>query len=142
MRQPNSVPAWIDIQRVAFLSVVAALSLASASCAFGAAPTPAATPRTITVEIDDYRYLPETLEIAVGTTVVWRNRDGDYHTVTNSPTREVPLKPDKTYDLAIALFNLNLVENGGTAQLTFGRAGTYFYYCLPHNWMRGTVVVR
>lgn len=115
------------------------------SIVVGACAQPASipTPRSPTAEvlIDDYTFTPQMIEVTVGTRVRWVNKDQLTHTVTNSPSAEVPLKPDRTYDLDVARFNLTL-DGGTEAVLDFSARGTYYYYCLPYNWMRGVVVVR
>lgn len=76
--------------------------------------------------ISGFRYLPATLEVAAGTTIVWTNEDDVSHTVTAT---------DRSWDSG-------LIEPGATWRRTFTTPGTYEYFCLPHPRMRGTVVVR
>ena len=71
-------------------------------------------------------YLQPRMQVTVGTTVVWTNNDPLPHTVTAS---------DKS-------FNSGLIQPGKTYSHTFSKAGTFSYYCIPHPFMKGTVVVR
>ena len=64
--------------------------------------------------------------IALGTTVEWKNDDPLAHTVTASDGR----------------FQSPLIEPGQTWRQTFTEAGTYRFFCTPHPFMRGVVVVR
>lgn len=121
---------------------VFALALAASACS-GAAPPPPVTPtiRTALVRIPAYRFDPDRLEIGRGTVVTWQNDDTDHHVIVNSPTPAIAFNRDGTYDLRLARFVLAL-DPGGSASFTFNDAGTYYYYCLVHNTMRGIVVVR
>ena len=63
--------------------------------------------------------------VAVGTTIEWTNSDPLPHTVT---------AVDKS-------FNSGLIQPGRTFRHTFTKAGTFSFYCIPHPFMKGTVVV-
>lgn len=80
------------------------------------------------VTIRNYSFLPGTLTIGRGTTVVWINRDGDAHTITSSSG------PGK--------FQSPGLDTGETFAFTFDEPGTYRYFCSVHPYMRGTVIVR
>jgi plastocyanin len=71
-------------------------------------------------------YEPARIEINAGTTVVWRNNDQVEHTVTAS---------DRSWDSGI-------IRPGATWERTFTRPGTYEFYCTPHPFMKGVVIVR
>lgn len=71
-------------------------------------------------------FVPGRIQITAGTTVVWRNDDQLIHTVTAN---------DKSFDSG-------LLEPGKTYRRTFDKPGQYPYYCLPHPFMKGVVVVR
>jgi amicyanin len=71
-------------------------------------------------------YMQGRLQIEVGTTVVWTNTDPLAHTVT---------AVDKS-------FNSGLVNPGKTYRHTFTKAGTYNYFCMPHPFMKGVIVVK
>jgi amicyanin len=71
-------------------------------------------------------YLQSRLQVAVGTTVEWKNNDPLPHTVTSV---------DKT-------FNSGLINPGKTYSHTFNKPGTYSYFCTPHPFMKGVIVVK
>lgn len=66
------------------------------------------------------------LEVAVGTTIEWKNDDPVAHTVTADD----------------GSFDSGMIEGGQTWRYTFTRAGTYAYHCTPHPFMKATVVVK
>jgi amicyanin len=70
-------------------------------------------------------YLKPRMEVSVGTTVEWTNNDPLPHSVT---------AVDKS-------FNSGLIYPGKTYRHTFTKPGTYDFYCMPHPFMKGTVVV-
>lgn len=100
------------------------------------APTPsAATPRApaaapaalmVRTGMKNINYLRSKLEVVVGTTVEWTNRDPLPHSVT---------AVDRS-------FNSGLIQPGKTYRHTFTKAGTFNFFCMPHPFMKGTIVVR
>jgi plastocyanin len=77
------------------------------------------------VAIEGFAYQPAEVTISVGTTLTWINKDLDVHTVTAQ---------DGTFDSG------NLAR-GDTFSYTFEVTGTYDYYCIPHPYMTGRVIV-
>ncbi len=75
-------------------------------------------------------YLPYSLEIQVGDTVLWSNDDSAAHTVSSG-------SPDGLD----GIFDSNLFMAGTTFEFTFDDAGTYPYFCMVHPWMTGKVIV-
>ena len=76
------------------------------------------------VVIENFKYSPFTMEVNVGDTVEWVNKDSAAHTVTMS--------------------TLNVDENlpqGATFTYTFTEKGTYEYRCRFHAGMKGKVIV-
>ena len=93
-----------------------------------ATPKPAAPKRVASVRkttIKNISYLQPKITVAVGTTIEWTNSDPLPHTVTAN---------DKT-------FNSGLIQPGKTFRHTFTKAGTFDYYCIPHPFMKGVIVV-
>ena len=76
-------------------------------------------------------YLPSSLEIRVGDTVLWSNDDSAAHTVSSG----TPL------DGMDGIFDSSLFMAGNTFEFTFGEAGTYSYFCMVHPWMAGEIIV-
>ena len=66
------------------------------------------------------------VQVKVGKTVTWVNKDTVTHTVTSD---------------ASSLFDSGFMPTGATFQFTFTTAGTYPYYCTVHPFMKGTIVV-
>jgi plastocyanin len=75
-----------------------------------------------------FAFVPATLTVKVGTTVVWLNTTQAPHTSTSDATP--PLWDSDT-----------VAPGGGTFMFTFTRAGTYDYHCNVHPTMHGTIVV-
>jgi plastocyanin len=89
-------------------------------------PVQKSAPRTVNARITSLAYVPSRIEIAVGTTVQWKNNDPLIHTVTaNDGSFKSPQ------------FGLD-----GTYRHTFTKPGTYSYYCILHPNMKATVVVK
>ncbi len=82
------------------------------------------------VEVRTFQYREPAIEVPVGTTVVWSNRDAIEHTVTSGA-------PDSTD----GGFAGRLADSGATFSHTFDRAGTYRYFCDRHHFMRGEIRV-
>ena len=81
-----------------------------------------------TVTIKDFAYSPATLTVKVGTKVTWTNEDSVAHTVTaDQPSSDAPASGN--------------FGKGESYSFTFNKAGTYSYYCMPHPYMKATVVV-
>lgn len=92
---------------------------------------------------------PETVTVAVGGTVEWTNASDVEHTVTAYEER---IPEDAEYfasggfeseEAARSNLSEGLLSPGETYEHTFERAGTYEYYCIPHegSGMVGTVRV-
>lgn len=75
-----------------------------------------------------YRFAPDVIQVASGTTVTWTNHDQFPHTV------QLLTGPDRsTRDLNI----------GQTVSIRFDQAGTYYYRCSLHpSQMHGKIVVQ
>ena len=82
--------------------------------------------KPVSIDICSLRYSKGKVEVEVGTTIVWRNRDPLAHSVTSDS----------------ALFDSGDVEPEASWSHTFLVPGTFFYYCTPHPQMRAAVVVR
>jgi plastocyanin len=91
-----------------------------------ASPRQTAARRPVTVVLRNTTFVPGRVQITAGTTVIWRNDDQLIHTVTAN---------DKSFDSG-------LLQPGKTYSRTFDKPGEYPYYCLPHPFMKGVVVVR
>ena len=97
---------------------------------FGASPNVEASDEpskaNAEVKIDNFRFGPETLTVAVGTTVTWINRDDMPHTVVSTD----------------GVFRSKVRDTGEEFSYTFSKTGTYLYFCSVHPKMTGKVVVQ
>jgi plastocyanin len=87
-------------------------------------------PGDVEVDIRMFGFEDDVVEISVGETVTWTNQDATRHTVTAGVDGE----PSDAFEVAFA-------DRGDTASLTFDEPGEYHYFCAPHQFMTGTVVV-
>ncbi|HKY74805.1 MAG TPA: plastocyanin/azurin family copper-binding protein, partial [Acidimicrobiia bacterium] len=79
-------------------------------------------------DLTNWHFDPAEVTVPAGSTVVWVNKGKEEHTVTSDPgSRE---KFDSGYK-----------KRGASFQWVFSRPGRFSYYCAPHPWMKGTVVV-
>jgi plastocyanin len=78
------------------------------------------------VKIDNFSFGPQTLTVAVGTTVTWTNRDDIPHTVVSTD----------------GVFKPKVRDTDEKFSYTFAKAGSYPYYCSVHPKMTGKVVVQ
>ena len=103
------------------------------------APTPTPTPSptaittpvaTVTVKIveknEKYSFQPGTLNIKVGTQVIWTNTSDASHTVTSD---------------AGAFNTTSPIAKGQTFMFLFTQAGTFKYHCNIHPYMVATITV-
>jgi len=93
--------------------------------------------------LDTLVFEPKTLVVHVGDTVEWHNESLLVHTVTADPKLaarpvDVALPPDA------APFDSGFLAPDATFRHTFQRAGSYRYFCIPHEGanMVATVEVR
>lgn len=77
------------------------------------------------VLIERFVFSPGDLEVPVGATVVWTNRDATRHTVTAEE----------------GAFDSSLLEQDGTFSRLFDEPGVFVYLCSLHPGMKGTVTV-
>lgn len=87
----------------------------------------AAAPQEFQVTVAEFKFDPATLEIHVGDTVTWTNKDSFPHDVTQLP--------------AGSGFSSPQFGKGDSYSFTFDTPGTYNYYCALHPIMLGTVIV-
>jgi len=101
------------------------LCAAALAAALGAPPVqPAGKPHTVTIE--GMKFAPERIEVAVGDTITWINKDFLPHSVT------APAARLESGDLA----------SSQTWKFTPRKKGEIDYICRLHPVMRGVVVVK
>jgi plastocyanin len=108
--------------RIVFVGVVLA------RCAV-VAPTPAIAGQRVVVVMmtDAFRFEPSSVRIAVGETVEWRNASHFSHIVTDDPKLGNAAIPD-----GATPFSSGEIPPGGSYYRMFLRAGSYRYFCIPH----------
>jgi plastocyanin len=87
-------------------------------------------------------FVPKTLTIKVGDTVVWENDSPGVHTVTDN-SAFASAKQDASMPAGTEPFNSGPVEAGQQYSHTFTAHETYKYFCVPHeaDGMVGTIIV-
>jgi len=78
------------------------------------------------VTVKDFSFQPENLQVSVGTTVTWTNRDSATHTASADD----------------GLFDTKSMQPGTSHTFTFERAGTFTYHCNIHPTMTAQIIVR
>jgi len=78
-----------------------------------------------TVTIQNMAFNPSTLNVQVGTTVTWINKDSVTHDVVSDT----------------GLFTSGNLTNGMSYNYTFNQTGSFPYHCAIHPSMTGTIVV-
>jgi plastocyanin len=106
-------------------AMVATPAVATETQAAAATETEAAAAQSVTVDIADFAFSPQVLEIPVGTTVTWTNSDTSQHTATAN---------DGSFDSGI-------LAQGASFSFTFDTPGTFDYICSLHPNMTGQIVV-
>jgi plastocyanin len=96
-------------------------------CALLAAlPIAPAHAAEVTVAIKNFDYSPMELNIAAGTTVVWKNLDGEPHTIASLD----------------GFFRSQALDQNDSFRFTFDKPGTYKYICSIHPKMKATITVK
>ena len=118
---------------MAFLLKRAGCALALLAVFAPAAPPLQAAPAVHTILIDGMRFIPHTVEVQAGDTVVWRNKDPFPHTatVTAAATQSKSGGPASP-----------VIAAGASWRFKATRAGTYPYLCTLHSTMTATLVVK
>jgi plastocyanin len=78
------------------------------------------------ITISNFKFSPARLVISKGTTVRWSNHDPIAHSATADN----------------GAWDTGLIPQGESASHTFKKSGTYNYHCIPHPFMKATVIVQ
>jgi plastocyanin len=89
-------------------------------------PIAAAHAAEVTVTIKNFDYSPMELNIAAGTTVMWKNLDGEPHTIASLD----------------GLFRSQALDQNDSFRFTFEHPGVYEYICSIHPKMKATITVK
>jgi plastocyanin len=80
----------------------------------------------MSVIIKNFDYSPMDLNITAGTTVVWKNLDGEPHTIASVD----------------GMFRSPALDQNDSYSFTFNRAGVFRYICSIHPRMRAMITVK
>jgi plastocyanin len=82
--------------------------------------------------IKNLSFIPDSLNIPVGTAVTWINQDSTAYTVTSKDTVNSKI-----------LFDSGSILPNDTFNFTFNSSGVYHYYCKKHpGLMNGVIIVQ
>ncbi|CAN7512257.1 cupredoxin domain-containing protein [Massilia sp. LjRoot122] len=104
------------------------MSLAAVLLLLAPAMAVRAAPAVHTVVIDGMRFIPETLEVRRGDTVIWRNKDPFPHTATAIASGGGPASPN--------------IAAGESWKFKATKKGRHDYLCTLHRTMKGKLVVK
>lgn len=146
------------------LVIVLLATIVTATVAAHQTPRPRSWQAVVGIQSQDQAiqgmaFLPGTLWVNVGDTVVWTAKGGDIHTVTflkpgqqpppfnqNDPLQVLPqgghVYDGTSYDNSGLMSSMPGVPGGQRYTLSFGVAGDFTYYCLVHPSMIGMIHVR
>ena len=79
-----------------------------------------------TIVMKNFDFSPMVLTVKTGTTVTWKNLDGEPHTVVS---------PD-------GVFRSHALDQGDAFTFKFDKPGTYKYICSIHPRMRAAIIVQ
>ena len=106
------------------INAAAILMLFAAVSASGISAAKADDANTIIIKNFDFK--PMMMTVKAGTTVTWKNTDGEPHTVVS---------PDGT-------FRSHALDQGDTFTFKFDTPGTYKYICSIHPKMMASIIVQ
>lgn len=78
------------------------------------------------VVIKNFMFSPMSLTVKAGTTVTWKNMDGEPHTVVNDA----------------GIFHSAALDQNDTYQFKFDKPGVYNVNCGIHPYMKATITVQ
>ncbi|HEX4157067.1 MAG TPA: cupredoxin family copper-binding protein [Rhizomicrobium sp.] len=109
--------------RRAFVITVSAAALITTAAAGG---PPAFAEAANVVVMKNFDFSPMALTVPAGTTVTWKNLDGEPHTVTS----------------LTGLFRSGGLDQNDTFAFKFTKPGVYQYLCTIHPRMMATITVK
>jgi plastocyanin len=113
-------------KKLIYLSLIVLAGLFAFGCSSNKAKvTPDPTTPAATVSIENFAFSPATVNIKVGESVTWTNKDTAPHTAT----------------ALTGAFDSGSLATSQTFNFKFNTAGTYSYHCLIHSMMATATVV-
>jgi plastocyanin len=125
------------------LMILMAAGLLATGCSASSAPGVNGRASAHAVTIKGIAFGPATLSVAVGTSVMWTNKDNVQHTVTSGkPGKDaIPGVSKGTAAQPSGVFDHPMAPSGGNFTFALDKRGTYPYFCRIHSSMRGVIVV-
>jgi plastocyanin len=94
--------------------------------ALTAEPPSAQAQESSQVIIKNFMFSPMNLTVKAGTTVTWKNLDGEPHVVVNDA----------------GMFRSAALDQNDTYQFKFDKPGVYKVFCSIHPYMKATIAVQ
>ena len=91
--------------------------------------TTATSSQSSSVIIENFEFIKKDITVKKGTTVVWKNLDTAKHNVIFDDVSVGQVEGGK------------LIGKGQELSFTFDKVGSFSYFCGPHTYMKGRVVV-
>lgn len=82
-------------------------------------------PKTVRVEIKNFKFEGDEIRIPAGSIVIWANKDSVRHDATSDTGK----------------FGSELLSKDETFEYTFAEKGVFPYHCTPHPNMKGKIIV-
>jgi plastocyanin len=120
------VPVLLAVSVCAHSEAPSATAPSAATPAATTIATTVAAADATTISIREFMFTPTSMTVAAGTTVQWKNLDGEPHTVRSVDTT----------------FSSNALDQNDSFAFKFDKPGTYKYVCSIHPQMVGTIVVK
>ncbi|WP_434110625.1 cupredoxin domain-containing protein [Paraburkholderia caffeinilytica] len=111
------------IRRVFFL-LFGSAALIAASAGLSVARAQTQTPNAVVIK--NFMFTPMALTVKAGSTVTWKNLDGEPHTVVNDA----------------GMFRSAALDQNDTFQFKFDKPGVYKVFCGIHPNMKETITVQ
>src|SRR5438477_7418527 len=108
-----------NLVRAVFVSALLAASPLQSSCAADA-------PTANSIVMKNFDFSPMSLTIKTGSSVTWKNLDGEPHTVTSVD----------------GLFRSGALDQNDSYTFKFDKPGTYKYLCSIHPRMTAAIIVK
>src|SRR3989441_1760844 len=86
-------------------------------------------------------FWPANITISPGTTVMWFNAGKISHTATACTSGASPSACPILDSSSLPGFDSGFLAPNGSYKFTFTTPGTYYYYCVIHPWLHGSVTV-
>ena len=129
--------------RRALIPALLATLVVTAACGGGEASNADATgsetsENVVTMSLLDFS--PETVKVAKGETVTWKNGSAIEHVLVQG-TYEVDGNGLRTSQQDDGTFSLKVSKKGQSVEHMYDEAGSFDYFCTIHKGMNGTVEV-